>query len=440
VERRRTRTSSVLNAGSARRRAALGVHALLAGSLVPAFVLWHGGRWHQPAVLVVLLLVAIIAEPVEVRLTSGIRLDGTVAVGLIALVLAGPLTAFLVLFVPIVTSATILWRLPGCTVERRPLFRAGNLSNLASYGWAMLAAAGTLTALGVHGTSAPALPAVLLAGVVFEAGQLALGPCIHKTLYNGYQLGEILRVAVVACGADLVMILIGAITLVLIEPLGIGALALSTAVVMLPSAVPAAVRARPAGELPQHDVARVYWDALASVLGLTAEQRRQLPRIMESVHAARAHEREQRERLARAGVASRRGTLDVVFERSFKEALAHTDPTAYAAVAVDECWDGSGPCGLPTRRAPLSARILAVADEWGALTGHGGPELSHEAALWRLALEAGRRFDPAVVDAAAFIVDRERGLSSVPAFQPRAHRLPDLLCRSVVRLGAQLAA
>lgn len=433
----RGRWTSVLRAGSPRRGAALCLHALLALALIPAFALWPG-HWHEPGLVALLLVIAILAEPADVRLTNGIRLDGTIAVGVVALVLAGPLAGFVVLFVPVVTSSTLLWRIPVLEVERKALLRAGNLSNLASYGWGMLAAAGALTWTGTHQPVLDAVPAIVLAGCVFEASQLALGPCVHETLWNRYRLGEILRVAVIACWADVAMVVIGALTAVLIAPLGVGALALSATIVMLPGAVPAAVRARPASALAADALAQLYGDALASVLGMPSEERRQVRHALGAVRYLRAHELEQRERLARAGLEPL-NVLPPVILRWLKESTGRGDPAAYAAITADECWDGSGATGLRTARAPLLARVIPVAEQWAELTAHGGPELSHEQALAQLAGQAARRYDPHVVDAVAFIIDRERRLSSEPAFQPRAHRLPRALRIPMLRIAAQLS-
>jgi hypothetical protein len=279
---------------------------------------------------------------------------------------------------------------------------------------------------------------MLAAGVTFEAGQLALGPCVHETLCNGYRLAEIVKVALVACWADLAMIAVGVATAILIEPLGVGALLLSIAMTLVPGTVPAAVRARAASELAVDTAAKLYADALATVMGLARRERHVLPVLIDVLGYVRAHDDAERERFARAGLI--RSNLDASVERCLKEAICSADRAAFATLAVDESWDGSGPTGLRTERAPLGARIIAVAEAWSALTAKGGPELSHEQALVELEADAGSRFDPAVVEAVAVVVERERRLSAEPAFQPRVHRLPRALQIPVLRVGAQLTA
>ncbi len=74
-----------------------------------------------------------------------------------------------------------------------------------------------------------------------------------------------------------------------------------------------------------------------------------------------------------------------------------------------ERWDGQdSPHGLSGRSIPLGARIIAVADAYHALT-HPRPyrdtPLSQEAALKVLQLEAGTKWDPAVVESLITICD-----------------------------------
>ena len=72
-----------------------------------------------------------------------------------------------------------------------------------------------------------------------------------------------------------------------------------------------------------------------------------------------------------------------------------------------ERWDGTGyPDGLKGEEIPLTARILAVADVYDALTSaraHRGA-WSGEAALAEIGRQAGSQFDPAVVDAFSAVI------------------------------------
>ena len=72
-----------------------------------------------------------------------------------------------------------------------------------------------------------------------------------------------------------------------------------------------------------------------------------------------------------------------------------------------ERWDGTGyPDGLKGEEIPLTARILAVADVYDALTSSRAYRgvWSQEAAMAEIARQAGAQFDPAVVAAFAAVI------------------------------------
>jgi HD-GYP domain-containing protein (c-di-GMP phosphodiesterase class II) len=83
-------------------------------------------------------------------------------------------------------------------------------------------------------------------------------------------------------------------------------------------------------------------------------------------------------------------------------------PIEYLRSALDipychhEKWDGTGyPRGLKGEEIPLAARIFAVVDVWDALTSerpyrHAWPK---EEALAHIREQAGKHFDPRVVEA-----------------------------------------
>ena len=84
-----------------------------------------------------------------------------------------------------------------------------------------------------------------------------------------------------------------------------------------------------------------------------------------------------------------------------------------------ERWDGTGyPDGLKGEAIPLTARILAVADVYDALTSSRAyrGSWSREAALKEIERQAGTQFDPAVVTAFAAIID---GLPEAMPEEPR---------------------
>jgi putative nucleotidyltransferase with HDIG domain len=74
-----------------------------------------------------------------------------------------------------------------------------------------------------------------------------------------------------------------------------------------------------------------------------------------------------------------------------------------------EHWDGGGyPDGLSRDEIPLEARIIACCDAWNAMRTDRPYRhaLSHEVALSELRSNAGRQFDPWVVEALVQIVDQ----------------------------------
>ncbi|HRQ22673.1 MAG TPA: HD domain-containing phosphohydrolase, partial [Anaerolineales bacterium] len=74
-----------------------------------------------------------------------------------------------------------------------------------------------------------------------------------------------------------------------------------------------------------------------------------------------------------------------------------------------EKWDGSGyPRGLKGEEIPLSARIFAVADVWDALTSHRPyrPAWNKDEALDYIRNQAGKHFDPKVVEAFFDVIEQ----------------------------------
>jgi putative two-component system response regulator len=72
------------------------------------------------------------------------------------------------------------------------------------------------------------------------------------------------------------------------------------------------------------------------------------------------------------------------------------------AYSHHERWDGKGyPAGLAGRRIPLSARIVALADAYDAITSQRPYKeaYSHEEAIRRITVDRGLHFDPVLVDA-----------------------------------------
>jgi len=94
-------------------------------------------------------------------------------------------------------------------------------------------------------------------------------------------------------------------------------------------------------------------------------------------------------------------------------------PVALVVRATHERWDGGGyPDGLSGEEIPLGARVIAACDAYDAMTTdrtYRG-SVSHESACEELLREAGRQFDPLVVQ----VLLEELQLQSAPAEVPEA--------------------
>jgi len=82
-------------------------------------------------------------------------------------------------------------------------------------------------------------------------------------------------------------------------------------------------------------------------------------------------------------------------------AFARTSDLAEIALSHHERYDGEGyPNGLHGSKIPLAARILAIADSLDSMLSRstGRSKLAYSAAWTEIARQAGRQFDPCVVE------------------------------------------
>lgn len=87
------------------------------------------------------------------------------------------------------------------------------------------------------------------------------------------------------------------------------------------------------------------------------------------------------------------------FEKPCESYLSFAKEIVYSH---HERWDGSGyPLGLASERIPLSARLMALADVYDALTSKRvyKDSFSHERACLEIQQNSGKHFDPLIVDA-----------------------------------------
>ncbi len=118
-----------------KRATALLVNVLPAATLVPAYVLLAPAtHWSNPVLLVALLAISMVGYNVNFRATAGSDLDPCTAVGLIALVIYGPLVALAIMLAPfMLTRALGLLVGPALKLRNKPLMAVAFVSDIGSY-------------------------------------------------------------------------------------------------------------------------------------------------------------------------------------------------------------------------------------------------------------------------------------------------------------------
>ena len=303
----------------------------------------------------------------------------------------------------------------GGLVRRETLIRAGNLANVAAYGWKAIAAARVLALGAADGLPAAALALAAARRRHAAARQLGRRPGhLRHAVARPSRSRALVRMLADVVPAAALMLTLATVTSVLTVPLGLFALVVFALIAVLPqSALTYAARTRPVGRL----------DPLTRDAALRARARA-APRLCSAASAG----------TSRAWPSSRSPAAPRRAIRSPTPARTMRDPSraSWEAGHVCEWWNGAGgPAGLRGPVTPLTARIVAVADTWSALTARGGPQLSHADALEELDNASGARFDPRIVLAAHSVVAEERVSALEPAPEPRLHllRLPAPLRR-----------
>lgn len=98
------------------------------------------------------------------------------------------------------------------------------------------------------------------------------------------------------------------------------------------------------------------------------------------------------------------------YARRFMEKIEFLRPAMAVPYSHHERWDGRGyPDGLKGNKIPLLARIFAVVDVWDALTSDRPyrKAVKNDQALRMIQSEAGKQFDPQIVDAFVQLVTVE---------------------------------
>ena len=400
-------SSTVDRARAARLLGVLGV-----AGLVPAFALLApASAWDQPALLGSLLAIALVSYFSMVAIKAATFLDAEFIAVLLALAFLGPLPALCV------------WVAGECAFlaldRRRP---EAHLANVSSYGWAALAGSLVLTGLGseplTSGSGLDAYAALAACGIVMLLVNFTITHGLIVFLVDRRPVrATVARDLVRPAPATLLMILLGVGTAFLYAKIGVLALALFGALVVIPqAALPVLLRPRPVSELDHREAVGLYVRAICQVLAIDKDTRLVLEDASHFVRRV--------EDAATAGELSSANT-------------GHCLGVREAVLFHREHWDapGGSPGAVGGDMIPITSRILAVADAWAGLTAAGTSSLTHWQALTQLESRAGLHFDPRVVAAVAKLVTTEGlGLSGDTAYAPRIHRVR--LPRIALRIAA----
>src|SRR5688500_13926996 len=214
---------------SSRTRVAMAANLVPAAIAVALFVLLSpASTWDQPVVLGALAAIAAIAFAAEVRLkmAAGAYFDASIVLALLALVIAGPLPALLIWIVPDAISRFV--------VRQDHSLSPGLVATVSSFALAVLAGYGALELANAPSMTAAA-PALYTTGLLMYAVNFLFARLTFAPFYQGYRPGVLVRSEFAAMLPPfLAMLALGVVTAVLIEPLGVFALAPLAVVVVVP--------------------------------------------------------------------------------------------------------------------------------------------------------------------------------------------------------------
>jgi hypothetical protein len=353
----------------------------------------------DPFIAGALVVISGLAYLTEIHLKPGIVafFGAGLAIVLVALATQGVYVALAVWLVPDVLGRYVL--------RIEPKFSPGLVATVGSYLLAVLAGGWILELAGETsgGAMAPALYSAGLAMALlnFTFARLTFAPFYWGDPPMALIRGEFFALLPVVMG----MLLIGVMTAVLVDLVGVFALAPLAFVIVLPRiAVERISRTQSVARLERAEAMQVYVAAIADVLGLSREEREELACAADLIEPVRGNS---------SGI------------NGFEWGRAHVPGAAMLALHAGERWAGTGwPAGLPADAIPYGSRILAVAQAWTDLTAKGTLELSQAEAMLALSAQTDTDFDPAIVDAALKVVADEAGFAQVPNFQPKLHEMP----------------
>src|SRR5204862_2988794 len=258
--------------GASRSRAHLAVAVNLGGfaAMAAAFVaISPAAHWDQPEFLAALGATAIVAYAAEInlKLPPTAYFDASLVVALLALAIAGPLPALVIWLLPDAISRWVL--------RQNFTFSPGLLANATSFGFAVLAGEAIIR-LAEPASTLVAASALFGAGLAMWAINFLFARLLFAPFYQGFRAralisSEFIDLAPLAIG----MLFIGTVTWLLVSPLGVFALALLAAAVVLPElGMSMLTSARSVSRLSTAEAAALYGAAIADALRLSRRERR----------------------------------------------------------------------------------------------------------------------------------------------------------------------
>ena len=359
--------------GSGHPRIALALAVAGLAALAPAFAfLAPATQWGHEAELVALLVFSFYAYVGAAHLRGTASLDAAFVGALLGVVLLGPLAGALIFVAPELTRLAHDRRLTSM------------LANIASFGWATLAAAGVLEALGYGSPAQLETPgaylAIAIAGLALLVVNYFYITIVSATIKEGSDLWLTTRREFVpVLPVNVVLLTAAAGTTYLYVEFGLAGLVPLAGIVFIPGLmVPELMRAVPISELTIGEATARYAGGLANVLGLSPRQRRVL-----------------------------RDAATHVGDHAHLTRLEDFDAVMRTVLYSRARWEYEEPGLMSGERIPVESRVLAVARTWAEVTARGTALLEPRAALVHLRARAGEELDPTVVAAAVKIVDDE---------------------------------
>jgi hypothetical protein len=364
-----------LDRGRPRLSAVLSFLALVA--LVPAFVfVAPDSRWEPQSLFAILLAYGFISYsagiPVRVPHRGPVTYDTGFVAAMLAVVFLGPLPAALVFAAPE----------PGRWLAGARSTRVA--ASAASCGWAALAAAFFLQAVGLDAGASLSAPGdyalIAIAGVILLAVNFFVGVVLVDVVREGTRLPVLVRYELSPTVLlDLALILVAVGTAAMYEELGTPGLAPLAAVILAPRLIAArSIDRRRMSSLPRWRATSIYAQAIADELRVDKSAKRVLADAATHLGGPA--------KLTR--VDEFHAVMSCVLHRHAR-------------------WDGGEEWSSEQAgdAIPLTSRILSVADSWSELTAEGTPALDPETALDALKGRAGSELDPMVVAASVRVVE-----------------------------------